>query len=155
MTMSIGDRLGRPETLTAIGILLIAGFFLSLTAALDPLSALLPAVMLSALIVLALLLLVIDQRKASAGIAPIKATKNPRRVVAALCLVVLYSISVDLIGFYPSTAISVPLIAYAFGYRELRGLAMSTAIVLLGIYLIFSFAMGQEFPLGRIWLVGA
>lgn len=155
MTTRIGARLERPETLTAIGILVIASFFLSLTAALDPLSALLPAVMLGALIVLALLLIVIDQRKALAGIAPVKATKNPRRVVAALCLVVLYSISVDLIGFYPSTAISVPLIAYAFGYRDLRGLAISTVIVLLGIYLIFSFAMSQEFPLGRIWTLGA
>lgn len=151
MSTCILTRALRPETLTAIGIFVVSGGFLSITAGLDPLSALLPAVMLVCLMVLAVLLLIMDQRHAMAGQAATPATKNPGRVIAALALVVLYTISVDVFGFYPSTAVFVPLIAYLFGYRDLRGLALATAIVLAGIYLIFSFAMAQEFPVGRIW----
>lgn len=151
MSTGLLARVSRPESLTAIGIFVLSAGFLSLTAQLDPLSALLPAVMLSALMLLSFLLFLVDQRHASAGQAPVAATKNPKRVMAALALVVLYTISVDLLGFYPSTAVFVPLVAYLFGYRDLRGLMLATVIVLAGIYAIFSFAMAQEFPLGLVW----
>jgi hypothetical protein len=55
------------------------------------------------------------------------------------------------VGFYISTAVSVPLVAYAFGYRNPLGLAIAAVIVLVAIYLIFGFAMSQEFPAGRLW----
>jgi putative tricarboxylic transport membrane protein len=101
--------------------------------------------------VLSVIMLISDQRKAAAGEAAQPMTKAPKRVLGAFLLVVVYTISVDFIGFYPSSAAVVPLVAYAFGYRDPKGLALATAIVIAAIYLIFSLAMAQEFPAGRLW----
>ena len=153
MVRSQHHRLLRPETLVAIGLFVVAAGFLVPTAALPALSALLPAAMLISLMVLAAIMLLIDQRKASAGEPAQPMTKAPKRVFGAFVLVVLYALSVDFIGFYVSTAVSVPLVAYVFGYRSLLGLTVATAIVIVAIWLIFGLAMAQEFPPGRLGLM--
>lgn len=151
MSKSDTHRLLRVETLTAIGIFAAAAGFLIPTAGLPPLSALLPAAMLISLMVLAVIMLLADQRRVSAGEPAEPVTKAPKRVFGAFILVILYALSVDFIGFYISTAVAVPLVAYVFGYRNPLGLAAATLIVLAAIYLIFSFAMSQEFPAGHLW----
>ena len=144
-------RLLRAESLTAIGLFAGAAALLFPTADLKPISALLPATMLISLMVLSAVLLIVDQRKASAGEAATSMTKAPKRVFWAFVLIVAYALSVDYVGFYISTAVSIPLVAYIFGYRNPLGLALATLIVLGTIYLIFGFAMHQEFPTGRLW----
>jgi putative tricarboxylic transport membrane protein len=151
MSQNTPSRFLRPETLTAIGLIVVATGFLIPTAALRPLSALLPAAMLIALVVLGAMLLTNDQRVAAKGEPAAAMTKAPKRVLAAFALIALYAIGVDFIGFYPATGISVPLVAYVFGYRHPLGLALATLIVLSAIWLIFSVAMYQEFPTGRLW----
>ena len=151
MSNSDTHRLLRAETLTAIGLFLAAAGLLFPTAELKPISALLPASMLIAMMVFAVILLIADQRKAAAGEAAEKVTKSPKRVLWAFFLIVVYALSVDFIGFYVSTAVSVPLVAYLFGYRKPLGLAVATAIMLGMIYLIFGLAMSQEFPTGSLW----
>lgn len=145
------SRFWRPDTLTAIGLAAISSAFLIPTVDLPRISALLPATMLIGLLILAVIMLVNDQRKASKGEAAAPMTKAPKRVLGALVLIALYAIGVDLIGFYPSSAISIPLVAFVFGYRQPLGLAIATVVVIAAIYLIFSFAMSQEFPTGVIW----
>lgn len=144
-------RLLRPESLTAIGIVLVSAGLLLPTFEIRPLSALLPATMLISLILLAAWMFVSDQRSASKKEAGKAMTKSPKRVLGAFVLVVLYALSVDFVGFYTSTALSVPLVAYLFGFKNPFGLAIATIIVLSVIYLIFGFAMNQEFPTGRLW----
>jgi len=151
MSQNIKTRMLRPETLTAIGLLIVSVVLLIPTSGFPPISALLPAAMLVGLCILAMIMLVIDQRKAARGEAAAPMMKAPKRVLGAFVLVVLYAVAVDFIGFYPSTAVSIPLVAYAFGYRRRLGLAIAAVIVLVAIYLIFSFAMSQEFPAGRLW----
>ncbi|MGO4852908.1 tripartite tricarboxylate transporter TctB family protein [Phaeovulum sp. W22_SRMD_FR3] len=151
MSNTLSSRWLRPETLTAVGTILVAGAFLRPTLDLRPMSALLPAAMLIALAVLAATLMILDQRKAAKGQAAEPMTKAPRRVLGAFALIVLYTLGVDFVGFYLATAVSVPLVAYAFGFRHPGGLAAATLIVLADIWLIFSFAMSQEFPTGRFW----
>lgn len=145
------SRFLRAETITALGILIGAIGFLFPTSKLPALPSLLPAAMLGGLIILSILMLLSDQRKASTGVEQEPVLKAPRRVFGAFGLIVAYAISVDLIGFYPSTAISLPLVAYVFGYRSPVGLLIATAIVLTAIYLIFGVAMSQEFPSGLLW----
>lgn len=145
------NRLTRPETLTALGIVVVAAGFLVPTADLRSISALLPAAMLIGLIVLALALLTMDQRKASKGEAPTQMTQSPKRVVGAFLLILGYALACDFIGFYVSTAVTIPLVAFAFGYRNPLGLLIATVIVVGTIWLIFDFAMSQDFPAGRIW----
>nr|WP_321445614.1 tripartite tricarboxylate transporter TctB family protein [uncultured Cohaesibacter sp.] len=145
------SRVLRAETITAICLIVAAGVFLIPTMALPALPALLPAAMLIGLIILATAMLIVDQRKASAGEEATRVVKAPMRVISAFGLIIAYAIAVDLIGFYISTALSLPLVAYVFGYRNPVGLAIATAIVLAAIYLIFSFSMSQDFPTGLLW----
>lgn len=144
-------RLMRPETLTAIGIVVVAGALLIPTVELRPISALLPAAMLIGLIVLSVALLAMDQRRAAKGEAPAPVTKSPKRVIGAFLLIVAYALAADFIGFYISTAITIPLVAWAFGYRAPLGLLAATVIVVGTIWLIFDFGMSQDFPTGRLW----
>lgn len=141
----------RPETLTAVGLVLIAAGFLLPASELRPISALLPASMLVGLIVLSIVLLIGDQRKASAGQNAEPVANSPKRVIGAFFLIVAYAIATDLFGFYPSTIVTIPLVAAIFGFRNPLGLLVATVIVVGAIYLIFSFAMAQDFPVGRLW----
>jgi len=151
MSSPRASRLTRPETLTAVGIIVIAGFFMFPAVELKPISALLPVAMLVALIILAAALLVADQRKALAGEATEPMTKSPMRVAGAFLLIVFYAIATDVIGFYPATAITIPLVAYIFGYKSPVGLVVATVVVVGTIYLIFDFGMAQQFPTGLLW----
>ncbi len=141
----------RPESLTAVGIVLVAAALLVPAFDLRPISALLPVAMLVALIALSLAMLILDQRKARAGEAPAVMAKSPGRVAGAFALIVLYALAVDFVGFYPATAVSVPLVAWLFGCRSPVTLIVATVVVVAGIWLIFSFAMAQDFPAGRFW----
>lgn len=145
------SRLTRPETLTAVGILVVAGAFLVPALELKPISALLPVAMLVGLMALSLALLIKDQRKASNGDVAKPMMQAPSRVASAFLLITGYMVATDLIGFYPATAVTIPLVAYAFGYRSLPGLLAATVIVVGAIYLIFDFAMAQQFPAGIVW----
>jgi len=151
MSNSLKHRLTRPETMTALCIIAAAVAFLFPTAKLQPISALLPATMLVGLIVLAAILIVTDQRKANAGVEAEPMMTAPKRVLGAFALIVGYALATQFLGFYPSTAIAVPLVAYIFGYRKFLGLAAATIIVVGAIYLIFDVAMAQSFPSGLIW----
>ncbi|MHA7877066.1 tripartite tricarboxylate transporter TctB family protein [Roseivivax sp.] len=144
-------RLARPETLTALGIIFAAIVFLVPTAELRPISALLPASMLIGLVVLSAALLVRDQRKASGGEPAHQMTQAPKRVGGAFLLIVAYALATDFIGFYVSTAVTIPLVAWIFGFRNPSGLALATVIVLGSVWLIFDFGMSQDFPSGRLW----
>lgn len=145
------NRLLRPETLTAIGIIVVAAAFLVPTFELRPISALLPAAMLVGLIVLSVILLVRDQRQAAIGGETHAMTKAPGRVAGAFLLIVAYALATDFVGFYPSTVVTVPLVAWVFGFRHPAGLLLATALVVGVIWLIFDFAMSQDFPAGRLW----
>ncbi|MEE2860452.1 MAG: tripartite tricarboxylate transporter TctB family protein [Paracoccus sp. (in: a-proteobacteria)] len=151
MTAPQRSRFTRPETLTAVGLVILAAIFLIPTFDLAPMSALLPAAMLIGLIVLGLCMLIKDQRAASAGEPAKTVLAAPVRVLGAFALVLGYAVAVDLVGFYPATIVTVPLVAAAFGYRQPLGLAVATAIVVGGIWLIFSVGMSQEFPSGMLW----
>ena len=151
MPESRNSRLTRPETLTALGIIVAAVGFLVPTYDLRAISALLPAAMLVGLIVLSVALLVSDQRKASMGEEAQQMTKSPKRVIGAFLLIVAYALACDFIGFYVSTAATIPLVAWVFGYRSPVGLLIATVIVVGTIWAIFDFGMSQDFPTGRFW----
>ena len=145
------SRLTRPETLTALGLILISAGLLIPTIGMRPISALLPASMLVALIVLSIVLLIRDQRKAASGEPAAPMTESPHRVAGAFALVVLYAVATDVVGFYPATVVTVPLVAWLFGFRNPLGLLLATVIVVGSIWLIFDLAMNERFPTGIIW----
>ncbi|SPF81763.1 tripartite tricarboxylate transporter TctB family protein [Pseudoprimorskyibacter insulae] len=144
-------RVLRPETLTAIGLIVIAAALLVPTFELRPISALLPAAMLIGLIALSVLLLLADQRRAAKGEKAAPVAQSPKRVIGAFGLVVAYAVACDLVGFYPSTALIIPTVAWLFGFRHPLGLLVATVTVVGAIWLIFDLGMNQEFPAGRFW----
>ena len=95
MTDHPKNRLLRPETLTALFISVIAIGFLVPTSKLRSISALLPAAMLIGLIVLGVVLLVIDQHKASRGETAAAMNKAPKRVAGAFLLILGYALATD------------------------------------------------------------
>lgn len=137
------NRLLRP--LTAVCIVLIgACVYLSAEAwGFKPESALLPLTMIISLILLSILLIISDQSSADGAKSTITLGSGN-----AYLVMVGFVISVDLVGFYPTLVIGLPLIAYLFGYKNLRMLAVATAIVSLTIYGLFDFIMMKDFPLG-------
>ncbi|MCA0964834.1 tripartite tricarboxylate transporter TctB family protein [Salipiger bermudensis] len=151
MPESRNSRLARPETLTAVGIIVVAAGFLVPTYDLRAISALLPAAMLIGLIVLSVFLLLADQRKASAGEDAAPMTTSPKRVIGAFLMIVSYALACDFVGFYISTVVTIPLVAWTFGYRSPVGLLIATVIVVGTIWAIFDFGMSQDFPTGRLW----
>lgn len=122
----MSNRLTRPETLTALGIVVVAAGFLVPAAALRPISALLPVAMLIGLIVLSVVLLISDQRKAAAGEAAQPMTKSPKRVFGAFALIVAYALATDFIGFYVSTVVAVPLIVCVILAWKAKDLTLSS-----------------------------
>jgi putative tricarboxylic transport membrane protein len=151
MSKPQNNRLLRPETLTAVGIIAISAALLVPTFGMRAMSALLPAAMLIGLIGLSILLLLSDQRKAATNEEAKPMTQAPKRVAGAFLLVVAYALATDFVGFYASTVISIPLVAWVFGFRHPLGLAAATLVVVGSIWLIFDFGMSQEFPSGRLW----
>jgi len=111
-------------------------------------SAFLPIAMLVFLILFGSILAVtlVLQKEIPQTDADSAAPVGVLRVAAAFGSMVAYIVAVHFIGFYISTIMMVPVVAMAFGYRNLLGLTLATAIFAGGIYLIFSVMMGQQFP---------
>ena len=138
MPESRNSRLTRPETLTAVGIFVVAAGFLFPTYDLRAISALLPAAMLIGLLVLSVFLLLADQRKASAGEDAAPMTKAPKRVIGAFLMIVSYALACDFVGFYISTAVTIPLVAWTFGYRSPVGQKASNTARHFAIMLVLA-----------------
>lgn len=112
---------------------------------LPTMSALLPVTMLMCLIGLAAALVVTQYLRRESLPKDLGMGDLPR-VFGAFAALILYVLAVQYIGFYTSTIFMIPLVAWSFGYRSLRGLALATAIFVGAIYIIFSIFMGQRFP---------
>lgn len=112
---------------------------------LPTMSALLPLAMLALLIVLGMTIAITMylRRGSLSGTLDIG---HPLGVFATFGAIIGYSLAVQYLGFYTSTVIMIPLVAWVAGYRKPAGLALTTVLFTGMIYLIFSFLMGQRFP---------
>src|SRR3546814_20996584 len=90
------------ESLRAIGSLAASAALLSSALRLPPMSSLLPIARLVVLVVLAIAMLAMDQRKAMVAAAGTQVARIRMRVVGALAAIGLYVVAVDFVGFYPS-----------------------------------------------------
>lgn len=141
---SLSPRL-QAEIGFAVLIVLGCAALLVVAADLPTMSALLPIAMLVCIIVLALMLMasLLTGRVA----APEKLSiERPRRILGAFASIFIYALAVPFVGFYTSTIVMLPTVAWFFGLRSPRALALATVIFVGGVYLIFTVAMGQRFP---------
>jgi len=145
MSKSSGPVLGT-DGIAGIVIMVGAAALLIQAVKMPTMSAMLPVAMLVFLIVLGAIMLgqnVIAQRR---GVTQARAVRRPKRAISAYFAMVAYAVLVPLIGFYISTVLMVPIVGWAFGYRNLPRLLLATAIFSGSVFLVFNVAMGQQFP---------
>lgn len=70
--------------------------------------------------------------------------KNPRYLLAAALVTLVFFIAVGWIGFYLAGAIFIPAMAWIGGYRNVKTMALTTGIYLVGIYLVFGLLFGRS-----------
>lgn len=141
---SLSPRL-RAEIGFAVFIVLGCAALLAIALDLPTMSALLPVAMLICIIVLALMLgvsLITGRVETPEQLS----MERHGRIAGAFAAIFIYAIAVPLVGFYTSTIVMLPTVAWCFGLRNPRALALATTIFVGGVYLIFTVAMGQRFP---------
>ena len=138
-----------PDLIAGIVIILAAGALLTRTTAMPVMTSLLPVAMLGALIVLAALMIGRALLGARSGrkIAPrYPVFANVGAFAGIVLAIALYMTGVVALGFYTSTAIMLPVVAWCFGYRDIKRLLLADVIFTGGLAVIFVVLMGQELP---------
>ncbi|MCM2130232.1 tripartite tricarboxylate transporter TctB family protein [Larsenimonas rhizosphaerae] len=146
-TASESSRGIDPDLIAGTVIVLGAGVLLTRTSDMPGMTALLPVTMLSALILLGVLLIgrcVLRRRRQT--VAPIKVFDDAKRFFGIVASIAIYVAAVALLGFYTATAVMIPVVAWCFGYRSLKGVLLADLIFTGGIAIIFVLLMGQELP---------
>ncbi|MFC0338869.1 Tripartite tricarboxylate transporter TctB family protein [Kushneria avicenniae] len=136
-----------PDLIAGVVIVLGAGVLLTRTTDMPGMTALLPVTMLSALIILGILMIgrcALRHRRRTT--ASIKVFDNAKRFVGIIAAIAIYVAAVALLGFYTTTAVMIPVVAWCFGYRSLKGVLLADLIFTGGIAIVFVLLMGQELP---------
>lgn len=77
-----------------------------------------------------------------------------RRLVTLAGLSLLYVLAMELIGFFTSTILFLPIAALALGYRNWRGIALATVAFVALLYAVFGLLLRTPLPADRILLIG-
>lgn len=147
-----GEDIGRgPHHDLIVGFVVIVGasYFLTLAVGMPTMSSVLPITMLGALILLSLLMVLRTLINISRGrpmIHRYKVFENKRRFFGITFAILVYSLGVSLIGFYTTTAVMIPAVAWCFGYRHIKRLLLADLIFTGGLAIIFVILMGQDLP---------
>lgn len=145
MTNQTGSRLLHPDNIAGVVLIAVCTWLLTKVTDMPYMSALLPVAMLSTMIVLSVLMILRNLLKAgTVSIKPVF-TSPPRFLLVVAC-VGGYVLAVGNVGFYTSTLFMLPVVAWLFGYRNPKGIALATLIFVGGIALIFLVLMNQSLP---------
>ncbi len=87
-----------------------------------------------------------DQEKMQLTEAPIKFT-------ALLVLMFVYAMLLEPLGFYLASALFLPLTMYILGSRKLLSIVLTSAGVLLFVFLIFALLLGVPLPESSLFQV--
>ncbi|WP_417843321.1 tripartite tricarboxylate transporter TctB family protein [Thalassospira sp.] len=140
-----GSRILQADIIAGLVIVACSVWLFTETRDMPPMSALLPVVMLCAMALMGIILigrtfLKPDLRSDRAVFVA------PRRFFLVVFAIGAYALGVATLGFYTSTTLMVPSVAWCFGYRKPFGLALATVIFVGGIALIFLVLMNQDLP---------
>jgi hypothetical protein len=145
MTNQTGSPILQPDNIAGVVLIAVCVWLLTKVIDMPEMSALLPMAMLGAIIVLSALMILRNIFKAKATAIKPVFTSLPRFLLV-VSSVGLYVLAVANIGFYTSTLIMLPTVAWLFGYRSPKGIALATVIFVGGIALIFLGLMNQSLP---------
>lgn len=145
MTNQTGSRILQPDNIAGVVLIAACAWLLTKVTDMPEMSALLPIAMLSTMIALSVLMILRNLIRAEAiAVKPVFSSLS-RFLLVVVC-VGFYVLAVATIGFYTSTLIMLPAVAWLFGYRSIKGIALATLIFVGGIALIFLVLMNQSLP---------
>ncbi|MBV1866637.1 MAG: tripartite tricarboxylate transporter TctB family protein [Marinosulfonomonas sp.] len=146
MRQSGYSRAFQADNLAAGICILVSSVLLVRVWNMPTMSGLLPIAMLVGIIVLSLALIGRNFFASASQSSQTSVFVSPRRFCFAALSVIFYILAVNYIGFYTSTTIMVPAVAWVFGYRQPLGLALATLLFVGGIGIIFQGIMNRDFP---------
>lgn len=137
------------DLVAGVGIMIGAGLLLLQTTEIPASSALLPIAILGALVVLAVLMILrvlVGASSKRPATPRYKVFTDRRRFVGVISCIAIYIVGVALLGFYTTTAVMIPVVAWCFGYRNVKRILLADLIFTGGLAVIFVVLMGQELP---------
>ena len=76
--------------------------------------------------------------------------RSPRSFFFAVVAIVAYGAAIPRFGFFPASALFMPLLALLLGYRRPLFIILGTGVILSFVYLVFVYFLGVPVPQG-IW----
>ena len=90
--------------------------------------------------------LLMSLRKTAPDAAPLDLFGRAGRFFGLMAGLILFALSFKALGFFIPAAVFIPAVAWMLGYRNMVVIALSTAGVLLGVYLIFIKLLSVNLP---------
>lgn len=69
-----------------------------------------------------------------------------KRVYGMMVILVIYCVLINLLGFYPASAILIPVIMYSMDYRNKKIMLLTTICTIIFIYLVFGEVLHTKMP---------
>lgn len=73
-------------------------------------------------------------------------TTGNKRVYMMMCLVLLFCVLINLLGFYLAAAVLIPLVMRLMDYRNNKVIVLTTVLTLVFIFLIFGLLLHTQMP---------
>ena len=119
--------------------------------------AILPMWVLGALFILSCIMIVRGLFKRASGAEGTPFIVEPKRLLIGIIAMALYIIGIEVIGFYVTTALFIPLTALALGFRNIKIITITSASFLGFVYVVFTLIFERVLPVSIAFslLIGA
>lgn len=145
---------GKQDICTGAVFLLGSGILLAQARTLPAGAAFLPSIALAAIMFLSAIMIWRGVRRLRAGM-PAGGSgpfiTAPSRLLTGIVAMGLYIAAIETVGFYPSTALFVPLTAYVLGARNPVALAAAGLGFVLFAYVVFDLLFERVMPQGLLF----
>lgn len=145
---------GKQDICTGAVFFLGSGILLTQARMLPAGAAFLPSIALAAIMFLSAIMIWRGIRRMRAGM-PGGGSKpfisSPARLLTGIVAMGLYIAAIEMVGFYPSTALFVPLTAYVLGARNPVTLATAAVGFVLFAYVVFDLLFERVMPQGLLF----
>jgi len=141
----------RQDIIAGILTMLLALVGLFETRSLPTGVAILPLFTLGTLLILSCILIIrgivsASQGKDSTDVRPFIVA--PKRLATGIVAMALYILGIEVIGFYLTTALFMPLTAFALGTRNIKAIALASISYIGFIYIVFTLMFNRVLPAG-------
>ena len=92
----------------------------------------------------------INRKEFSARLIPLTKPGNIKAYIT-MAVTVVYCVLFDILGFYLATVLYMPSIMYILGMRKPLHFVLTTAGIILSIYIIFTVLLSTVFPKGILF----